>query len=116
MIETDEEIKSKISHLADVIVQNLKSNGSVFINLQIEEEYSQYDVWFSYGNIADYGMHQRGITARDLLIGVIGFGAYGFSVAIPDTDPGYYKEKLGVSSNFLAFLFNDVRKKLKEIN
>lgn len=27
--------------------------------------------------------------------------------------PGYYTEKLGIHSNFLLFLFNDVRKKIK---
>lgn len=113
MIEIDEEIKNKINHLADVVVQNLKINSSVFMNFQIEEEYSQYDVLFSY-NFADYGMHQRGITERDLLIGIVGFGTYGFSVNIPDTDPSYYKEKLGVSSYFLSFLFNEIRRKLNE--
>jgi hypothetical protein len=112
-MKIDEEIKNKINHLASVIVQNLKNNSSVFMNLQIEEEYSQYDVLFSY-NFVDYGRHQRGITKNNLLISVIGFGSYGFSIAIPDTDPGYYKEKLGVSSNFLSFLFNEVRKKLYE--
>ena len=45
----------------------------------------------------------------------MGFGVYGFSINIPDTDPGYYREKLGVSSNFLAFLFNEVRRRLNEI-
>ena len=83
------------------------------MNLQIEEEYSQYDVLFSY-NFEDYGMHQRGVTQKDLLIGVIGKGCYGFNVCIPDTDPGYYTEKLNVHSNFLAFLFNEVRRKLNE--
>ena len=96
-----------------MVVQNLKTNNCVFMNIQIEEEYSQYDVLFEY-NPNNLGIHQRGITSRDLLIGIIGFGAYGFNIAIPDTDPGYYKEKLGVSSNFLAFLFNEIRKKLYE--
>ena len=84
------------------------------MNIQIEEEYSQYDVLFVY-NPNDFGTHQRGITSRDLLVGVVGFGTYGFSINIPDTDPGYYREKLGVSSNFLAFLFNEVRRRLNEL-
>lgn len=113
MIEIDEEIKNKIDHLATMIVGELKEKSSVFINIQIEEEYSQYDVLFTY-NFSDWGQHQRGIRKNDLIIGIIGFGAYGFSISIPNTDPGYYKEKLGVSSNFLSFLFNEVRKKLKE--
>ena len=112
-MKIDEEIKNRIDHLANVVVQNLKTNSRVFMNFQIEEEYSQYDILFSY-KFTDYGTHQRGITNRDLLIGIVGFGTYGFSVAIPDTDPGYYKEKLGVSSNFLAFLFNEIRKKLSK--
>ena len=113
MIEIDEEIKKKIDHLSTIIVKGLKEKNCVLINIQIEEEYSQYDVFFSY-NYDDWGAHQRGILACDLVIGVIGFGAYGFRTNIPNTDPAYYREKLGVSSNFLSFLFNDVRKKLSE--
>ena len=113
-IKIDEEIKNKIDSLSTIIVSALKNGGDLFMNIQIEEEYSQYDVLFVY-NPNDFGTHQRGITSRDLLIGVVGFGAYGFSINIPDTDPGYYREKLGVSSNFLAFLFNEVRRRLNEL-
>ena len=113
MIEIDEEIKNKIDNTAKLIVEKLKNRGSVFMNIQIEEEYSQYDVLFVY-NFESIGIHQRGITERDLLISVAGFGCYGFSIDIADTDPGYYKEKLGVHSNYLAFLFNAVRKNIKK--
>lgn len=112
-MKIDEEIKRKIEHLATVIVNELMEKTSIFINLQIEEEYSQYDVLFAY-NYSNYGHHQRGIRETDLLISIVGAGCHGFSVCIPDTDPGYYAEKLGIHSNFLAFLFNEVRKKLKE--
>ena len=109
----EEEIKKKIDHLATIIVRELKEKNSVFMNIQIEEEYSQYDVLFAY-NFSDWGQHQRGIRGNDLLIGIAGSGCHGFSITIPDTDPGYYNEKLGIHSNFLAFLFNEVRKKLNE--
>ena len=112
-MEIDEEIKAKLELLSATIVSALKENGNIFINIQIEEEYSQYDVLFSY-RFSNMGTHQRGILANDLMIGVIGFGCYGFRVDIADTDPGYYSEKLGVHSNFLSFLFNEVRKKLKK--
>lgn len=112
-MEIDEEIKNKIDQLSTVIVSTLLDSGNVFMNIQIEEEYSQYDVLFVY-NFNNFGIHQRGIRKNDLLISIIGFGAYGFSVNIPDTDPGYYKEKLGVSSYFLSFLFNEIRRKLNE--
>lgn len=112
-MEIDEEIKKKIDDLAYVITLNLKTNSSVFINIQIEEEYSQYDVLFSY-NFTNLGRHQRGILANDLIIGVVGFKTFGFSTHIYDTDPGYYTEKLGIHSNFLSFLFNEVRKRLHE--
>lgn len=111
-MEIDEEILQKINHLSNVIVANLKENNSLLINIQIEEEYSQYDVLFSY-NFNNLGRYQRGILATDLLIGVIGFGCYGFKVFITDTDPSYYAEKLGIHSNFLSMLFNEVRTKLK---
>lgn len=112
-MEIDEEIKNKIDQLSTVIVSTLLDSGDAFMNIQIEEEYSQYDVLFVY-NFNDFGVHQRGITKRDLLISVIGSGAYGFSISIPNTDPRYYAEKLGVHSNFLSFLFNEIRRKLKE--
>ena len=112
-MEIDQEIKDKIEQYATIIVTALQENSSVLINIQIEEEFSQYDVLFSY-NFKNLGRHQRGILANDLIIGVIGFGAYGFSTSIYDTDPGYYAEKLGIHSNFLSFLFNEVRRKLKE--
>ena len=111
-MKIDKEIKEKIDHLSTLIVRGLKEKHSVFINIQIEEEYSQYDVLFSY-KFDNWGAHQRGILANDLIIGVVGFGCYGFRIAIPDTDPAYYTEKLGIHSNFLSFLFNEVRKKLK---
>ena len=114
MMEIDEEIKNEINGYASIIVSALLDGGNLFMNIQIEEEYSQYDIMFMY-QPNNFGNHQRGITSNDLLIGVVGFGAYGFSINIPDTDPGYYREKLGVSSNFLAFLFNEVRRRLNEL-
>lgn len=109
----DEKIKEHISEDAKLIVEKLKEKGSVFMNIQIEEEYSQYDVLFSY-NFESIGTHQRGILANDLMIGVVGFGCYGFRIEIPDTDPSYYTEKLGIHSNYLSFLFNEVRKNIKK--
>lgn len=109
----DQEIMNKLNKLADVIVKSLTTTGSIFINIQIEEEYSQYDVLFTY-KFDNLGPHQRGILANDLLIGVVGFGAYGFRTCIPNTDSSYYTEKLGIHSNFLSHLFNIVRKKLHE--
>ena len=113
-MEIDQEIKDKIEQYAVIIVNELQKNSSILINIQIEEEYSQYDVLFSY-RFSNMGTHQRGILANDLIIGVIGFGCYGFWVDISDTDPGYYSEKLGILSNFLSFLFNEVRRKLKNV-
>ena len=112
-MEIDEEIKNKIDELASTIANNLYMESSVFINIQVEEEYSQYDVLFSY-DFTNIGIHQRGMKEKDLLIAIVGYGCHGFSVDIVGTDPGYYAEKLGVHSNFLAFLFNAVREKLKE--
>ena len=112
-MEIDQEIKDKIEQYVTIIVTALQENSSILINIQIEEECSQYDVLFSY-KFSNFGSHQRGILANDLIISVIGFGAYGFSTSIYDTDPGYYSEKLKIHSNFLSFLFNEVRRKLKK--
>lgn len=105
--------KKEINHLATVITNSLKENSSVLINIQVEAECSQYDVLLSY-NFTNYGRFQRGILATDLIISVIGFGSYGFRVDISDTEPGYYSEKLGIHSEFLSCLFNEVRKLLKK--
>lgn len=112
-MEIDQKIKDRIETLATLIVNELQKNSSILINIQIEEEYSQYDVLFSY-RFSNMGTHQRGILANDLIIGVVGWGAYGFNTQLYDTDPSYYSEKLGIHSNFLSFLFNEVRKKLKK--
>lgn len=112
-MEIDKDIKDKIEQYATIIINELQKNSSILINIQIEEEYSQYDVLFSY-KFSNFGSHQRGILANDLIIGVIGFGTHGFSTSIYDTDPGYYAEKLRIHSNFLSFLFNEVRRKLKK--
>lgn len=112
-MDIDQDIKDRIEQYAVIIVNELQKNSSILINIQIEEEYSQYDVLFSY-RFSNMGTHQRGILANDLIIGVIGFGCYGFRIDIADTDPGYYSEKLGIHSNFLSFLFNEVRRKLSE--
>ena len=112
-MEIDKDIKNKIEQYATIIVTALQENSSILINIQIEEECSQYDVLFSY-NFSNFGRHQRGILANDLIIGVVGWGAYGFNTQIHDTDPNYYSEKLGIKSNFLSFLFNEVRRKLRE--
>ena len=113
IMEIDEEIKNKINQLSTTITNALLEKGSAFINIQIEEEFSQYDVLFSY-NYSNIGIHQRGIKSDSLLIGIIGCGCFGFDINIPDTDPGYYAEKLRVHSMFLAMLFNEIRKKLKK--
>ncbi len=113
-MEIDEEIENKIDGYASIIVAALLDRGSIFMNIQIEEEYSQYDIMFMY-KPNNFGYHQRGITSNDLLIGVVGFGAYGFNINNSDTYSSYYKEKLGVSSDFLTSLFNEVRRRLNEI-
>lgn len=112
-MEIDKEIKDEIDSLSNIIVNELCIKKTVFANIQIEEEYSQYDVLFSY-DFSNIGIHQRGLKSNDLLIGIIGIGCYGFSIIIPDTDPRYYAEKLGIHSNYLSFLFNSIRKKLRE--
>lgn len=114
-MEIDEEIKNEIEHVATIVVKNLRERCSLLINIQVESEYSQYDVLFTY-RYNNLGRYQRGILATDLIIGVIGFGCYGFNTYIHDTDPGYYAEKLGIHSNYLSFLFNEVRKKIHEEN
>jgi hypothetical protein len=86
MIEIDKEIKDKINALASIAVAALREEGAVLMNIQIEEEYSQYDVLLSY-NFANFGAHQRGIMANDLIIGVIGLKEINVFNSIPKNSP-----------------------------
>ena len=104
-------MEKEVTDLAKLISNTLKEFGSVFINIQIEEEMSQYDVFFSYG-YKNIGLHQMGLSSTNLIIGVAGFGLFGFYTKTHDTDPNYYTEKLGIHSKYLSSLFNEVRKNL----
>lgn len=94
-------------HITSLILMN-----SLFFNIQIEEEGSQYDVLISAQHY-NQGIHQRGIKPYDVLIGVIGFGCYGFRCEeMNNTSVGYYQEKLGIGSELLSTLFNRIRDEL----
>lgn len=101
---------------AVLISNDLLKGRSIYMNIDVPEEWSQYDVWFSY-NFQNYGVHQRGISRNDILIGVTGFGCHGFDVSRnADTTAGYYKEKLNIYSGYLTKLFNEVRNLIYEHN
>lgn len=74
---------------------------------------SQYDILFAY-NFLDCGYHQRGIAKTDLIIGIMGFGCFGFRTDISESAEGYYYEKLHVQSPALTLFFNEVRRKLQD--
>ena len=82
--------------------------------MQIPNEMTQYDILFVW-NFDNYGSHQRGIIPSDLLIGIIGFGCFGFRIDIPESAEGYYYEKLHVQSKTLTLFFNEVRRKLYDL-
>lgn len=100
-----------LENIVDLVIASLKSNRPILVNVQIPDEYSQYDVLFAY-NFNNYGSHQRGIVPSDLLIGVIGFGCFGFRTDIHESAQGYYLEKLHVDSKALTIFFNKVRRRL----
>lgn len=104
---TKDNVKEVAKHIANAIILN-----GLFFNIQIEEEYSQYDILMSVEHF-NQGIHQRGISNNDLLIGVIGFGCYGFRCEKKNnTSMGYYTEKLGIGSELLTILFNRIRDEL----
>lgn len=107
--------KEEVKLRAVLISNDLLKGRSVFMNIQIPEEWSQYDVWFSY-KFQNYGIHQRGTNKSDILIGIVGFQCFGFSTEHYMTSVGYYKQKLGVSSPYLSKLFNEVRRLIYEYN
>lgn len=102
-----------LENMVDLVTASLKSQTSVLVNVQIPDEGSQYDVLFAY-NFNNFGYHQRGIVPSDLLIGVIGFGCFGFRTDIYESAQGYYYEKLHVQSPALTLFFNEVRKRLSD--
>lgn len=95
----------------NAIVSSLKSNVPILINIQCPEEHSQYDVMFAW-NFNNVGIHQRGLNAQDLLIGIVGWGFFGFRTDIWETSRDYYAEKLSLDSENLTLLFNEVRRRL----
>lgn len=111
-MRVEEEIKLRAVLISDDLIKG----RSIFMNIDVPEEWSQYDVWFSY-DFQNYGIHQRGIRSSDLLIGIIGFGCSGFDVEkLATTEVGYYKEKLNIYSEYLTKLFNEVRNLIYEHN
>lgn len=107
--------KEEVKLRAVLISNDLLKGRSVLMNIQVPEEWSQYDVWFSY-HFQDYGTHQRGVSYSDILIGIIGFQSFGFNTTNYKTSIGYYEQKLGVHSPYLTKLFNEVRRLIYEYN
>ena len=62
-MEIDKEIIDKIEQYAVIIVNSLKENSSVLINIQIEEECSQYDVLFTY-NFTNLRLSSKRYTCK----------------------------------------------------
>lgn len=101
--------ENNYKEIAHEIALTLKSGSSIFFNIQLPSEGSQYDVWMSL-NYLNQGIHQRGIRYGDLLIGIIGCGCFGFDCdKLVITSTRYYFEKLKVASELLMLLFNYIR-------
>lgn len=93
----------------DEVAKYIHDLNNCFLNIQIPSEMVQYDVSIleEYNN---QGTHQRGIKNYDLIIGIIGFGCYGFTCGnYQNTTKEYYREKLNISSELLTSLFNKLR-------
>lgn len=104
--------QKNLKEVAKEIALIIKDTHCLFCNIQIPEECSQYDILFSI-NYYNQGLHQRGIRNRDLLIGVIGRGLYGFECNTKnETELDYYTEKLDICTYFLRELFNEVRNEI----
>lgn len=61
---------------------------------------------------------QGGLRQRDLFVGIMRFGIFGFEINDDDTHYGYIGEKLGMGNNVtakkLAELINGVKKEIKK--
>lgn len=109
--------EDNLEKLANEIASILTWDNTLFFNVQIPSECSQYDIIVS--NVYyNQGRHQRGIVLGDLIIGIVGSGCHGFKCANKnETTCSYYFEKLGVGSDMLTNLFNKIRDKVGgEIN
>lgn len=101
--------ENNYKEVAHEIALILKDASSIFFNIQIPSEGSQYDILMSL-DYYNQGIHQRGIHLRDLLIGIVGGGCFGFDCdKLVITSTGYYYEKLKVASELLMLLFNYIR-------
>lgn len=104
--------KSNVKDIAEQIAIVLNS-FPVFFNIQVSSESSQFDISMS-KDFLNRGLHQSGLKADDLLIGIVGHKLHGFEYGDKDcvTSQEYYEEKLGVYSELLTILFNEIRKQL----
>lgn len=104
--------ENNYKEVAHEIALTLKGGESIFFNIQLPSEGSQYDIWMDW-NFLNQGIHQRGIREHNLLIGIIGFGCFGFDCdRLVLTSTSYYYEKLKVASELLMLLFNYIRMEL----
>lgn len=107
--------ENNIKSIAHEIAMIIRDTNAIFFNIQIPNEGSQFDIFMSV-NYYNQGIHQRGIHGRDLIIGIIGGGCFGFDCdKIVFTSVGYYNEKLKVCSDMLMLLFNNIRMELGEM-
>ena len=105
---TDKNYKELAQEISNIVLDT----HSIFFNVQIPEEGSQYDIIMSW-NYYNQGLHQRGIKNGDLIIAIVGGGCYGFTCSrTNNTDASYYTEKLHISSDMLEKLFNEIRDKI----
>ena len=108
-------LENNYKEIAHEIAMIVRDTNAIFFNIQIPSEGSQVDIFMSV-NYYNQGIHHRGIHGRDLLIGIVGGGCFGFDCdKIVITSLGYYNEKLKVFSEMLMQLFNHIRMELGEM-
>lgn len=81
-------------------IATLLRNGQKVLIGWTDNEYTHYDLLFVYKNIQNLNRNftnestiQRGLNERDLFVGIIGRGCYGFGIESPKSS-GYIAEKL----------------------
>jgi hypothetical protein len=75
-----------------VIARNLKSGLATLIGWT-DENYTHFDILFTYRNVTGDGYYQRGIRLSDLFVSIIDHSSFGFK-ADYEKDAGYISEKL----------------------
>lgn len=91
------------------IAKEIVKKENCFFNIIIPDSFLEFDMFVSHKYI-NQSAHKKGIINYEVLIGIIGYGFYGFKCEKENkNDQSYYKQKIGIKNELLTDLINNIR-------